>query len=173
METEKVILVDSLDNAIGEKDKKEAHEKALLHRAVSVFIFNSGKQLLLQQRALNKYHSASLWSNTACTHPYPGEKTKDAAVRRLKEEMGIKTELVKIFDFIYKEKLDNKLTEYEFDHVFVGFTDEIPDPDPHEVSSFRYVDINTIKTQINNSPESFTIWFKIIIDRVLDFVNNK
>jgi len=108
---EKVILVDSNDNAIGVMEKMEAHKKALLHRAVSVFIFNSKQQMLLQKRALNKYHSPGLWTNAACTHPYTEESNMDAALRRLKQEMGLETNLIKIFHFIYKEKLDNGLTE--------------------------------------------------------------
>ena len=132
MKLEKVILVDSADNAIGEMGKMEAHKRALLHRAVSVFIFNSKKELLLQKRALSKYHSSGLWTNTVCTHPYPDETVKDAAIRRLKEEMGLVTDVHKIFDFIYKEKIDNELTEYEFDHVFIGFTDDLFDIKPYK-----------------------------------------
>ena len=171
MKLEKVILVDSADNAIGEMGKMEAHKRALLHRAVSVFIFNSKKELLLQKRALSKYHSSGLWTNTVCTHPYPDETVKDAAIRRLKEEMGLVTDVHKIFDFIYKEKIDNELTEYEFDHVFIGFTDDSPVPDPDEVHEYKYVDSNEILRQIKNVPEEYTVWFKKIIKKVLEYVN--
>ena len=117
MSREKVILVDENDNQVGLMPKLEAHQKGLLHRAFSVFIFNSNYQLLLQKRAASKYHSGGLWTNTCCSHPRDGEKTEDAANRRLLEEMGIKTDLRKVYDFIYKAELDNELTENEFDHV--------------------------------------------------------
>ena len=171
MKSEKVILVDSADNAIGKMEKLDAHKKALLHRAVSVFIFNSKKRLLLQRRALGKYHSPGLWTNTVCTHPYPDETNKDAATRRLKEEMGLDADVSKIFDFIYKEKIDNELTEHEYDHVFIGFTDDSPMPDPDEVHECKYVDSNEILRQIKNVPEEYTVWFKKIIKRVLEYVN--
>lgn len=165
---EKVILVDLEDIPKGEMEKVEAHKKARLHRAVSVFIFNSKGQLLLQKRALNKYHSPGLWTNTACTHPRPNESNVNAATRRLNEEMGIKTiELTKLFDFIYKEKLDNDLTEYEFDHVFVGISDSMPNPEPTEVCDFIYVDAELILEQVRKTPNDFTVWFKKIIEKVL------
>lgn len=166
---EKVILVDLNDKALGEMEKMEAHQKAILHRAVSVFIFNSKKQLLLQKRALSKYHSPGLWTNTACTHPRPNESSINAASRRLNEEMGIKTnELTKLFDFVYKEQLDNELTEHEFDHVFIGFSDTLPTPDPSEVCDFKYVEKDEILEQIALSPQNYTVWFKKIIERVLN-----
>ncbi len=165
---ERVILVDTNDKAVGEMEKIEAHKKAKLHRAVSAFIFNSDKQMLLQRRALSKYHSPGLWTNTACTHPRPNENNKDAAIRRLNEEMGLKVdELTKVFDFIYKAKLDNELTEHELDHVFIGFSDAEPKPEPSEVCEFKYVEIDKILTQINNAPDDYTVWFKKIIERVL------
>ncbi|PVX49215.1 isopentenyl-diphosphate delta-isomerase [Balneicella halophila] len=165
---EKVILVDNKDNSIGEMEKIEAHSKALLHRAVSVFIFNSNNQLLLQKRALSKYHSPGLWTNTACTHPRPNENTKDAAIRRLQEEMGMSVdELTKTFDFVYKEKLDNELTEHELDHVFIGFSDNEPVPNASEVCEFKYVDKETILQQIQSYPNDYTVWFKKIIEQVL------
>jgi len=166
VKSEKVILVDNDDNDIGEMGKIEVHRKALLHRAVSVFIFNSKKQMLIQRRALTKYHSPGLWTNTACTHPYPGETTIEAASRRSEQEMGIDTDLIKIFDFTYKERLDNNLTEYEFDHVFIGFSDKIPDPDPAEVCEFKYVDIDSVLNRIKEIPDNFTVWFRKIAERV-------
>ncbi len=168
---EKVILVDENDTPIGEMEKLEAHQKALLHRAVSVFIFNSHNQMLLQKRAECKYHSPGLWTNTACTHPYPNESNEAAVIRRLKEEMGISiNEVNKVFHFIYKEQLENGLTEYEFDHVFTGFTDDVPTPEIGEVSDYEYVDINEVLEQVRMSPENYTVWFKKIIKRVADEV---
>ena len=171
MNSEKVILVDSEDNAIGEMEKLEAHKKALLHRAVSVFIFNLKKELLLQRRALAKYHSSGLWTNTFCTHPYPKETNKEVVVRRLKEEMGIATHVLEIFDFIYKEKVNNELTEYEFDHVFVGITDDTPIPDPSEVYDFRYMDMSEVESHVKYSREDYTVWFRKIFKRVFNYVN--
>ncbi len=170
MKSEKVILVDKDDNAIGEMEKIEAHKKAILHRAVSLFIFNSKKQMLIQRRARTKYHSPGLWTNTACTHPCPGETTIEAASRRLEQEMGIITDLIKIFDFTYKERFDNTLTEHEFDHVFVGFTDKIPTPNPAEVCEIKYLDIDTVLNQVEESPERFTVWFRKIAERVSNLV---
>ena len=130
---EKVILVDKNDNEVGTMEKQEAHVKGLLHRAFSVFIFNDKNELLLQRRAVNKYHSGGLWTNTCCSHPRQNEKTKDAAKRRLLEEMGMRSTLKKQFDFIYKAKLDNNLYEHEFDHVFFGFTNDLPIINQEEV----------------------------------------
>ncbi|MBN1184141.1 MAG: isopentenyl-diphosphate Delta-isomerase [Bacteroidales bacterium] len=167
---EKVILVDKNDLVVGEMEKMDAHIKAKLHRAVSVFIFNTDKQLLLQRRALSKYHSPGLWTNTACTHPRPNETNENAAIRRLREEMGIdESKLTKAFNFIYKEKLDNELTEYEFDHVFVGFSDATPVPEPNEVCEFKYVEAKTLLEDVKKSPQNYTVWFKKIIERVLHF----
>ncbi len=164
---EKVILVDSNDTVIGKMEKMEAHKKAQLHRAVSVFIFNSQGELLIQKRAEGKYHSPGLWTNTACTHPRPNESNENAAARRLDEEMGIKQiKLTKLFDFIYKEKFENGLTEYEFDHVFVGISDDLPIPEPAEVCSFEYVEHERLLMQIQKFPDNYTVWFKKIINRV-------
>ena len=169
---DQVILVDVHDAPIGLTGKLEAHQKALLHRAVSVFIFNSQQQLLLQKRAADKYHSACLWTNTVCTHPQPGESNSDAVRRRLKEEMGLEvTEVTKIFDFTYQEKLGNELTEHEFDHVFIGFSDEIPLPNPDEVSDFRFVDVDLLRNEIKTNPQNYTVWFRKIIDRVVSEMN--
>ncbi|KON26534.1 hypothetical protein AC481_07015 [miscellaneous Crenarchaeota group archaeon SMTZ-80] len=154
-------------------EKMEAHKKALLHRAVSVFIFNSKQQMLLQKRALNKYHSPGLWTNAACTHPYTEESNMDAALRRLKQEMGLETNLIKIFHFIYKEKLDNGLTEHEFDHVFIGYSDDLPTPDPGEVCDYKYMDNDLIVYQIKQFPENYTVWFTKIVERVLAYHDSK
>lgn len=164
---ENVILVDENDSPLGEMEKLEAHQKALLHRAVSVFIFNSNNKLLLQKRALSKYHSPGLWTNTACTHPFPNEQNEAATIRRLKEEMGITlNHVTEIFHFIYKEQLEYGLTEHEFDHVFVGFSDDLPIVHPDEVSDFDYVALNEVLDQIKLSPQNYTVWFKKIIERV-------
>lgn len=158
---EYVILVDGQDKETGTMEKLQAHLDGRLHRAVSVFLFNSKGELLLQQRARSKYHSANLWTNTCCSHPRPGESVYDAANRRLYEEMGMACELKEVFRFIYKAHLDNNLTEYEFDHVFVGTSDNVPDPDNSEVAAWRYISIDVLITEITDHPERFTEWFKI------------
>ena len=168
---DKVILVDNKDTPLGMVNKMEAHRKALLHRAISVFIFNSENQMLLQKRAMDKYHSTGLWSNTACTHPYPGESNDNAAKRRLKEEMGIETELKEVFHFIYKERVDDNLTENEFDHVFIGFSNKLPEPDLDEVCDFGYFDKNSLMEKIESNPEEFTVWFRKIVGTVFDHLN--
>jgi isopentenyl-diphosphate delta-isomerase len=159
-----VILVNEKDEPIGSMDKLEVHQKGLLHRAFSVFVFNDAGQLLLQRRANNKYHSAKLWTNTCCSHPYPQENTLDAAKRRLKEEMGIDIDLEKRFDFIYQAKLDNGLTEHEFDHVFIGRYNGQPNLNLSEASEYRWVGIRELKNEIKLQPEEFTEWLKIAID---------
>jgi isopentenyl-diphosphate delta-isomerase len=169
---ENVILVDEYDTPLDKMEKLEAHQKALLHRAVSVFIFNNHNKMLLQKRAASKYHSPDLWTNTACTHPFPSESNEAAVIRRLKEEMGITiNNVTEIFHFIYNEQLENGLTEYEFDHVFVGFSDELPIPNPDEVSDFDYIDINEVLKQVKKSPQNYTVWFKKIIERVANEVS--
>ncbi len=163
---EQVILVDDQDNPIGLMEKIEVHEKAILHRAFSVFIFNHQGELLLQQRALSKYHSAGLWTNTCCSHPRPNEITQAAANRRLLEEMGFETSLEKVFDFIYLANFDNGLTEHEFDHVFIGFYEGTIYPNSAEVNSFKYISIEEIDTQLINTPDIYTEWFKIAYPKV-------
>lgn len=163
---EEVILVDELDNSIGTMEKMEAHEKAILHRAFSVFIFNVNGEMLLQQRALDKYHSGGLWTNSCCSHPKPNEKTNVAAVRRLKEEMGFETDLVKVFDFVYKAPFLNGLTEYEFDHVFIGSYDGTIFPNKDEVANYEYISLDIIEQQLKDEPSKFTEWFKIAFPKV-------
>lgn len=163
---EQVVLVDELDNPIGTMEKMEAHEKALLHRAFSVFIFNNDGEMLIQQRALSKYHSGGLWTNSCCSHPRPNEKTLAAANRRLKEEMGFETDLIKAFDFIYKAPFLNGLTEYEFDHVFIGYYDGIVKADPEEVANFKYVSFPKMEQLLINDPSAYTEWFKIALPKV-------
>jgi len=166
---QKVILVNRDDKVIGEMEKIEAHQKALLHRAVSVFIFDTKGHMLLQKRAMCKYHSPGLWTNTACTHPQPNESYEKAATRRLSEEMGItNTALTKLFDFVYKEELDQGLTEHELDHVFIGISDAAPKVEPTEVSDYRYVAPKELLTHIQASPQAYTVWFKQIINQVIE-----
>lgn len=170
---DQVILVDENDREIGVMEKMEAHHKAQLHRAVSVFVFNSRGEWLLQQRAKEKYHSGSLWSNACCTHPLPGESTEEAAHRRLEEEMGMDCPLSHLFSFVYKEKLDNELTEYEYDHVFIGNTDVLPKPNPDEVENYKYVSFAELEEDIMQNPDNYTVWFRIITAQVYDHLQKK
>ena len=164
-EEEFVVLVNEKDQEIGIIEKIEAHKNALLHRAFSVFVFNTNRELLLQQRALDKYHSGGLWTNTCCSHPRPNEQTKDAAHRRLHEEMGFDCSLEYGYNFTYKALLDNNLTEHEVDHVFWGISDEAPKINPEEVASYRYISLHALEAEIQNAPEQFTEWFKIIFKK--------
>ena len=166
MQEEQVILVDEKDNPIGTMGKLEVHQKGLLHRAFSVFIFNDNGQLLLQKRAAHKYHSAGLWTNTCCSHPSPGEETLIAANRRLKEEMGIDTILIHKTSFIYKTPFDNGLTEHEFDHVFIGNYNENPVLNEDEAEDHKWISLNELKENIKKTPDIFTSWFKIAIETV-------
>lgn len=161
-----VILVNDEDKEIGTMDKMEAHIRGHLHRAISVFIVNSKGEWLLQQRTTEKYHSKGLWSNACCSHPAPGEKTADAAARRLTYEMGIEAQLIDLFSFKYRAELENGLTEHEIDHVFWGICDDTPAPNPHEVMDCRYVDYETLRDEINESPEKYSEWFYLIFERV-------
>jgi len=170
---EYVILVDKNDNELGTMDKLEAHNKALLHRAISVFILNANGEWLLQRRALHKYHSNGLWTNTCCSHPYPGETSMDAAHRRLREEMGMKAELKEIFSFIYKEALDNQLTEYELDHVFVGESNEHPSINTNEVLEWKYISYDDLAVSVIKNPHDYTVWFRKIVKRVNQHLNQK
>ncbi len=161
-----VILVNEFDDAIGIMDKMQAHEKGLLHRAFSVFIFNDAGEMLLQQRATNKYHSAGLWTNACCSHPQPGEAIEDAANRRLMEEMGFTTALQKAFQFTYKTEFENGLTEYEVDHVFTGMYQGQINSNPQEVNSFAYHSMDHIRQSIQNEPQLYTSWFKIAFPKL-------
>ena len=161
MKEEEVILVDETDRPVGVMEKMAAHRQALLHRAFSVFIFNSRGEMLLQQRAEEKYHSAGLWTNACCSHPRPGEDTQDAAVRRLREELGFSTPLEKLFSFTYRSEFENGLTEFEFDHVFIGVYDQDIFPNPDEVSDHRYMPLSVIETELRSAPERYTTWFQL------------
>lgn len=166
MQEEQVILVDENDKPIGTMGKLEVHQKGLLHRAFSVFIFNDKGELLLQKRASTKYHSPGLWTNTCCSHPSPGEETLTAANRRLKEEMGMDTILIHKTSFIYRTEFDNGLTEHEFDHVYVGNYNENPVLNEDEAEDYKWVNLTDLKEDIKNSPQSFTSWFKIAVEKV-------
>jgi isopentenyl-diphosphate delta-isomerase len=159
---EQVILVDTNDNQIGLMAKMEAHEKALLHRAFSVFTFNDNGELLLQQRAADKYHSPLLWTNTCCSHQRNGETSLEAGKRRLQEEMGFTCELEEVFSFIYKAPFDNGLTEHELDHVMIGTYNENPIVNPDEVESFKWMTLEDVKADLELNPEIYTAWFTII-----------
>lgn len=163
---EHLILVDELDQAIGVGEKIETHLIGALHRAFSVFIFNSAGQLLLQRRSITKYHSQGLWSNTCCGHPRPGESTKEASRRRLREEMGFDCEVREVFEFIYHAKLNNGLYEHEYDHVMVGRFDGNPTPNRDELDEWRWVDPITIKFDVEKHPENYTYWFRISVHQL-------
>lgn len=169
MNLDEVILVDENDNAIGSMEKMAAHEQALLHRAFSVFVFNTGGKMLLQQRSFSKYHSAGLWTNACCSHPRPGEETLIAAQRRLQEELGFVTDLKKIFDFTYKASFDNGLTEHEFDHVYVGYYDDTVMPNPDEVKDVSFYSMDEILQSLSHEPGKYTAWFHIAFPKVYDW----
>ena len=173
MNVEKVVLVDEKDAPIGEMEKMEAHENAILHRAFSVFVFNGKNELLLQQRALSKYHSPGLWTNTCCSHPRPGEAIIDAGHRRLHEEMGFDCEIEKIFDFVYKAKLDKGLSEHEFDHVLFGRFVNAPEINPKEVESWKWMGMDDIATDMKINPKNYTVWFRIAFNRVRAYLIKK
>lgn len=166
MEESKVILVDTNDVPTGTADKLEAHQNAMLHRAVSVFVVNSEGEWLLQRRALDKYHSKGLWTNTCCTHPMPGESASHAAARRLMEEMGMSCRLRFLFTFIYKGELDNELTEHELDHVFLGFSDDLPVINREEVEDWKYTAYEELKNVVVANPSDYTYWFREIFEDV-------
>lgn len=158
-----VILVDTFDHETGTMEKMEAHEKGVLHRAFSVLVFNNKKEMLLQQRADGKYHSAGLWTNTCCSHPYRGEVMEQAAQKRLQEEMGFTCNLKVIGKFIYKVALDNNLTEHELDYILTGNYNGEVFPDVNEVKNYKWLVVDDVKKEINSTPHTFTFWFKEII----------
>ena len=168
---EQVILVNEQDEQIGLMPKMEAHEKAVLHRAFSVFIFNSKNELMLQQRAAHKYHSPLLWTNTCCSHQRDGESNIEAGTRRLVEEMGFTTDLKEVTSFIYKAPFDNGLTEHEFDHVMTGFYEMDPDINKEEVEDWKWMPVDAVKSDIELNPEIYTAWFKIIFKNFYSHIN--
>ncbi|MEN9488625.1 MAG: hypothetical protein RL494_890 [Bacteroidota bacterium] len=169
---EKVILVNKHDEQIGLMPKLEAHEKAILHRAFSVFVLNKDNQIMLQQRAHHKYHSPLLWTNTCCSHQREGETNIQAGTRRLQEEMGFVTELKELFHFIYKAPFDNGLTEHELDHVMIGYYNEEPKTNPDEVETWKWMAIEDVKADIKKNSDIYTIWFKIIFDEFYHYLED-
>jgi isopentenyl-diphosphate Delta-isomerase len=165
MTEEKVILVNEKDEQIGLMPKMEAHEKGLLHRAFSVFVFNDKNELMLQQRAHSKYHSPGLWTNTCCSHQREGESNIEAGKRRLQEEMGFSTELKDTISFIYKAPFDNGLTEHEFDHILVGKFNNEPNLNPEEAAAYKWLPLEEVKEDMKQNPQIYTEWFKIIFDK--------
>jgi len=162
---EQVILVNERDEKIGLMPKLEAHQKGILHRAFSIFVFNDKKELMLQQRALNKYHSPGLWTNTCCSHQRDGETSLEAGKRRLEEEMGFTTPLKETNSFIYKAPFDKGLTEPELDHILVGNYNGIPEINQTEVASWKWMTLEQIQKDIQINPDDYTAWFKIIFDK--------
>lgn len=172
MEEDNVILVNQNDEQIGLMPKMEAHEKAVLHRAFSVFVLNDKNEIMLQQRANQKYHSPLLWTNTCCSHQREGETNIQAGSRRLFEEMGFETALKELFHFIYKAPFDNGLTEHELDHVMIGYYNDEPKINPEEVESWKWMSIENIAKDIQLQPEIYTVWFKIIFDEFYHFLED-
>ena len=166
METSQVILVNEKDKPVGVAKKMEAHQKGLLHRAFSVFIFDAKGRMLLQQRSAEKYHGAHLWTNACCSHPFPEENVQEAAQRRLNEELGFSTALKKIFSFTYHAAVENNLIEHEFDHVFAGEYEGTILANRHEVADYSYEEVEEIKKAIENEPQKFTSWFKIAFPKI-------
>ncbi|PWA07472.1 isopentenyl-diphosphate Delta-isomerase [Flavobacterium psychrotolerans] len=172
MKEEEVILVNEFDEQIGLMPKLEAHKKAVLHRAFSVFILNKDNEIMLQQRAHQKYHSPLLWTNTCCSHQRNGETNINAGSRRLFEEMGFKTDLKALFHFIYKAPFDNGLTEHELDHVMIGYFNENPTINREEVEDWKWMRIEDVKEDILLHPEIYTVWFKIIFDKFYHYLED-
>ncbi len=163
--TKNVILVNEHDQEVGLMDKIEVHRKGLLHRAFSVFVINSHGELMLHQRAYGKYHSGGLWTNTCCSHPHYGEAVEEAAHRKLQEEMGFDCQLRKLFDFIYRINVGQRLIENELDHLFVGFYDNMPYINPKEVANWKWMNLDRIENELITNPEKYTEWFKIIFKK--------
>ncbi|MEM9001588.1 MAG: isopentenyl-diphosphate Delta-isomerase [Bacteroidota bacterium] len=173
MKEENVILVDNEDRPLGVMPKMEAHEKAILHRAFSVFIVNDKGEIMLQQRAADKYHSPLLWTNTCCSHQREGESNIAAGKRRLQEEMGFVVELEEVFSFIYKAPFDNGLTEHEYDHVMMGNYNGSPTINLAEVADWKWMHPEAVQKDISSSPESYTAWFKIIFEEFYDYLTKE
>lgn len=170
MREEEVILVNTSDEVVGTMPKMEAHRQAVLHRAFSVFVLNPQGQLMLQQRAADKYHSPLLWTNTCCSHQRMGETNIEAGKRRLSEEMGFETELRDLFSFIYKAPFDNGLTEHELDHVLLGYYSAEPRINPQEVASWKWMGLEEVSADLKARPELYTAWFRIVFERFYDYI---
>lgn len=170
MPVEYVVLVNKNNQPLGTMEKMEAHERGELHRAFSVFIFNTEGQMLLQRRADEKYHSPGLWTNTVCSHPRTGEKVDEAAHRRMMEEMGFDCDIKEAFSFIYKADVGDGLTEHEFDHVFIGTYDQKPTPNPDEVGDWKYIWPGELYADIEKHPDNYTVWFKIAVKQLKHYL---
>jgi len=167
---EELILVDEKDNEVGTEEKIRAHQDGgKLHRAFSVFVFNSRGEMLLQKRIKEKYHCGGLWTNTCCSHPRPGENTENAAHRKLKQEMGFDTGLREILSFIYRAPFENGLTEHELDHVFIGTFNGKPNLNPEEADDFKWVNPEELEKDVKGNPEKYTPWFRKVLERVLEW----
>jgi len=162
---EEVILVDDQDREIGTMEKLAAHKLGKLHRAFSILVFNSKGELMLQQRAHNKYHSGGLWTNTCCSHPRPGETAIDAGKRKLVQEMGFDCDLTYSHKFIYKVELDNNLIEHEWDHVLIGFYDGEPILNTEEALSWKFMGLDALQKDVALNPHHYTQWFKMILQQ--------
>ncbi len=173
MPVEYVLLVNKNDQPLGTMEKITAHEKGELHRAFSVFVFNNKGELLLQKRASDKYHSGGLWTNTVCSHPKAGEDVAASAKRRMMEEMGFECDISKAFTFIYKSNVGDGLTEHEFDHVFFGYSDTHPDPNPEEVEDWKYVGMDWLNKDVKENADDYTVWFKIALKEVNHHFENR
>ena len=169
---DKVVLVDENDKEVGIGEKLSVHQEGKLHRAFSIFIFNSGKALLLQKRIKAKYHSGGLWANTCCSHPRPGETTIEAAHRRLNEELGFDCELKEVFSFTYQVKFINNLFEHEYDHVFIGKYNGEPSPNPEEVCDWKWINVEELRRDIQENPDAYAYWLRISINRLVSFLEN-
>ncbi|NQU99744.1 MAG: isopentenyl-diphosphate Delta-isomerase [Parcubacteria group bacterium] len=167
-----IILVNENNKKIGEGEKMDVHEKGLLHRAFSIFIFNNKNELMLQKRAATKYHSPNLWSNTCCSHPKPSEKTKDGAERRIEEEMGFKCELEELLSFTYKVGFSNGLVENEYDHIFMGEHKDKPRLNLEEASDWKWVDLEDLEKDMHKNPENYTHWLKLCLNKLITAVSS-
>ena len=161
---EEVVLVDEQDNVIGTMEKLEAHKKGILHRAFSILLFNSKGEILLQKRALHKYHSGGLWTNTCCSHPLPGEEMKEATSRKLKQEMGIDAKTDFLYKFTYRAPFNNGLVENEMDHVYTGIFNGTPNINTEEVEAWKFMNVESLKKDITENPHHYTAWFKLIMN---------
>lgn len=168
---EKIILVDEHDQVIGSEEKMKVHENGgKLHRAFSIFIFNNKSEMLIQLRSVKKYHFGGLWTNACCSHPNEGENLEEAVIRKLNQEFGFTTNLKELFSFTYKATDKNSgLTEHEFDHVFIGEFNGVPQPNPEEIDNFKWISIQDLENEIETHPENFTPWFKIIMEKLISF----
>ncbi len=172
MSNNQVILVDKHDQELGVMEKMAAHQQGKMHRAFSIFVFNQANELLLQKRAIQKYHSGGLWTNTCCSHPQPFETVQESAERRLFEEMGIQVSLKFAFKFQYETQFENQLIENELDHVYLGFSDTSPSPDPDEVATWEYQNMDSIERDLDLHPEKYTSWFRICFPRLITYLKD-